>query len=134
MMASGHGLYGAETGLLPTLFAGKTLLFTEKPQPLFPAAAILLSVQARSSPMPGNQRDPIWNEDLVSAIGLAFAGMAVLEGKLFAAAGKLNLQCLNALLDWKGLEWWPLLLIASGVVLWVRRSRDHSAIRGGNGS
>lgn len=77
--------------------------------------------------MASNHQGPLWNEDLVLAIGLTLAGMAVLQGKLFAAAAKLNLQHLEALLGWRGLEWWPVLLIVGGVILWLRRTRANSS-------
>ena len=79
--------------------------------------------------MASNHQGPLWNENLVLAMGLAFAGMAVLQGKLFAAAGRLNLEFLNALWAWKGLEWWPVLLIVGGLVLWVRKARANSSAK-----
>ena len=79
--------------------------------------------------MASNHQGPLWNENLVLAMGLAFAGMFALQGKLFAAAGRANLEFLNTLWAWKGLEWWPVLLIASGVVLWVRKARANSSTK-----
>lgn len=73
--------------------------------------------------MASNHQSPLWNQDLVLAVGLAFAGMVVLQSKLFPAFAVLDLNFLNNFLAWKVLEWWPLLLIAVGVVLWVQRLR-----------
>ena len=69
--------------------------------------------------MASNHPSPFWNRDVVVAEGLAFAGMMTFEGKLFAAIGP-RLRFVGRLLDSKILEWWPVLLIAAGVVVWVR--------------
>jgi hypothetical protein len=73
--------------------------------------------------MKGSKNGPFLNEDAVVAVGLAFAGMAALQSKLFPAFSRLNEPFLTTLLDWKVLELWPLLLIAGGVWLWLREKR-----------
>lgn len=78
--------------------------------------------------MARNHQGPLWNQDLVLAAGLAIAGLAVLQSKLFPAAS-LDLPFLSRLLTWKVLEWWPMLLIASGVVVWVRQVRSNRSKR-----
>lgn len=75
--------------------------------------------------MARNRETPLWNQDLVLAVGLAIAGIGMLQGKLFPAAD-LNFPVLDRVLHWRMLAWWPLLLIVSGVVLWVRKVRAHS--------
>jgi len=76
--------------------------------------------------MERNPHSPLWNQDAIMAAGLAFAGLAVLESKLFPAlAGPRTLQVTSLhFLSWKVLEWWPVLLIVSGVALWVEKARD----------
>ena len=73
--------------------------------------------------MKSGRQSPFWNQDVVLACGLTLAGMMVLQSKLFAALAFVKAPFLSRVLDWKLLEWWPLLLIASGVVLWIRKSR-----------
>jgi hypothetical protein len=73
--------------------------------------------------MAGNHQSPLWNQDLVLAVGLAFAGVAVLQGKLFPSLAVLDLPFLHSLLGWKVFEWWPVLLIAAGVILWIQKAR-----------
>ena len=76
--------------------------------------------------MNGNRQSPFWNQDAILAGGLAFAGLAVLQSKLlpeFFGARALHLASLtfiSRLLEWGGFAWWPLLLIVSGVVIWLR--------------
>jgi len=76
--------------------------------------------------MSGNRQSPFWNQDAILAGGLAFAGLAVLQSKLlpefFAARGLhlASLTFISRLLEWGGFVWWPLLLIAGGVVIWLR--------------
>ncbi|HEY7353578.1 MAG TPA: hypothetical protein VH596_12490 [Terriglobales bacterium] len=77
--------------------------------------------------MANNHQSPLWNQDLVLAVGLAFAGLVVLQSKLFPACAVLDLSFLSNLLAWKFLEWWPLLLIAGGVILWIQRMRIHGS-------
>ena len=69
--------------------------------------------------MAGKNFGPLWNQDTVTAAGLAFAGMSVLQSKLYPALAAAGENSLAKLLDWKVLEWWPLLLIVGGVVLWL---------------
>ncbi len=59
-------------------------------------------------------RSPFWNQEAVMAAGLAFAGMAMLQSKLFTIVSKLNQPFLAKLAIW-----WPLLLIVGGLVLWL---------------
>ena len=79
--------------------------------------------------MARNQQSPLWNQDLVMAVALAFAGLAALQSKLFPAIFALNLPIVNWLLDWKLLEWWPVLLIAGGLILWRMRVRSNRTRR-----
>ena len=52
------------------------------------------------------------------AAGLAFAGMALLQSKLFTIVSRVNQPFLGKLAIW-----WPLLLIAGGLVLWLAKVR-----------
>jgi hypothetical protein len=76
--------------------------------------------------MSGNQQSPFWNQDAILAGGLAFAGLAVLQSKLlpeFFRARALHLASLpfvSRMLEWSGFGWWPLLLIVTGVIIWLR--------------
>jgi hypothetical protein len=79
--------------------------------------------------MASNRENPFWNQDLVLAVGLAIAGIGMLQGKLFPAAADLNFAFVERALQWKGLEWWPVLLIISGLVLWVRKTRATKPAR-----
>lgn len=76
--------------------------------------------------MTGKQ-SPFWNQDAIMAAGLAFAGMAVLQGKLFAAASWTEWPWLRQISDWHLIQWWPLLLIALGITLWVAKARERRA-------
>ena len=73
--------------------------------------------------MARTHQSPFWNEDLVMAIALTFAGLTALEGKLFPAVSVLNSTIVDRLLDWKLLEWWPVLLIVAGAALWILKVR-----------
>ena len=91
--------------------------------------------------MSGNRQSPFWNQDAILAGGLAFAGLAVLQSKLlpeFFKARALHLTSLpfvSRMLEWSGFAWWPLLLIATGVVVWLRsaykarRNRTKANVR-----
>ena len=84
--------------------------------------------------MTGSKNGPFTNEDAVVAVGLAFAGMAILQSKLFPAFSGFNGDFLSRLLDWEVLAWWPVLLIAGGVWLWFkdwRRKRAASTSQSG---
>jgi hypothetical protein len=86
--------------------------------------------------MASDKNGPFSSQDAVVAVGLACAGMAVLQGKLFPALPALHESALAGLFDWKLLEWWPLLLIVGGVWVWMkdkRRKRMQSASRTGEG-
>ena len=72
--------------------------------------------------MTGSKNGPFANEDAVVAVGLAFAGMAILQGKLFPSFTVVN-QSFAGLWNWKVFEWWPLLLIAAGIWIWLRERR-----------
>jgi hypothetical protein len=74
----------------------------------------------------GNQ-GPFWNQDTIMAAGLAFAGMAILQSKLFPVAAGLNEPLLSKLI-----VWWPVLLIIGGLALWLwqaieKRSRKFES-------
>lgn len=80
--------------------------------------------------MTRGRQSPFWNQDLVLAIGLAIAGIMMLESKLFATLTLANTPVLNRLLDWKLIAWWPVLLIIGGVVLWIAKARSNRARHG----
>jgi len=85
--------------------------------------------------MTGSKNGPFTNEDAVVAVGLAFAGMAILQSKLFPAFSGFD-GSLSALLNWKVFEWWPVLLIVGGVWLWIkdrRRKRMQANSQSGGG-
>jgi hypothetical protein len=69
--------------------------------------------------MAGSNQGPFWNQDAVMAAGLAFAGMALLQSKLFPVVAKLDKPILSKLI-----VWWPLLLMVAGVVLWRKKSLE----------
>jgi hypothetical protein len=75
--------------------------------------------------MARNHLGPFWNQDTVTAAGLAFAGMIVLQSKLFPALSTDIKHSLARLLEWKLVEWWPLLLIAAGVILWLKHTHEN---------
>jgi hypothetical protein len=86
--------------------------------------------------MTGSKHGPFTNEDAVVAVGLAFAGMAVLQSKLFPAFSGFDGLLLSTSLEWRVLEWWPVLLIAGGVWLWIkdRRSKRMASTSQSGGS
>ena len=68
---------------------------------------------------------PFWNQDAVMAAGLTFAGLAVMQSKLFPALSGLNEPLLSKLT-----VWWPVLLIVAGVAVWLKKNwkrRSQSA-------
>ena len=67
--------------------------------------------------MAGSNHGPFWNQDAVMAAGLAFAGLAVMQSKLFPVIAKLNAPLLS-----KVIVWWPLLLIGCGLAIWLKKS------------
>ena len=82
--------------------------------------------------MANRNQGPFWNQDAVMAAGLAFAGMAVLQSKLFPTASWTEWAWLRDVANFRLVEWWPLLLIVAGIGLWVgklmeRRSQKHLA-------
>ena len=70
--------------------------------------------------MASSNQGPFWNQDAVMAAGLAFAGMALLQSKLFPVVAKLDEPILSKLV-----VWWPLLLIAVGLAMWLKRSFEN---------
>jgi hypothetical protein len=76
--------------------------------------------------MTGKQ-SPFWNQDAIMAAGLAFAGMSVLQSKLFASMSWAEWPWLRSLTESHLFQWWPLLLIALGVVLWIARAWERRA-------
>jgi hypothetical protein len=74
-----------------------------------------------------NKQSPFWNQDAIMAAGLAFAGMAVLQGKLFAAVRWTERPWLGYVRESHLLQWWPLLLIALGIALWAAKARERGA-------
>jgi len=76
--------------------------------------------------MTGKQ-SPLWNQDAITAAGLAFAGMSVLQSKLFASMSWAEWPWLRSLTESHLFQWWPLLLIALGVVLWIARAWERRA-------
>lgn len=88
--------------------------------------------------MAATNQGPFWDQDAVTATALGFAGMAMLQSKLFPALSRISLPWMHKLLEWRLLEWWPLLLIAGGIAFWLaqaasRRSRRGSAWEAGLG-
>jgi hypothetical protein len=76
-----------------------------------------------------SKNGPFSNQDAVVAVGLAFAGMAVLQSKLFPAIASISDSSLLArFFDGKVFEWWPVLLIAGGLWLW-RKERSEKRRR-----
>ena len=86
--------------------------------------------------MSGNRQSPFWNQDAILAGGLAFAGLAVLQSKLlpeFSGVRAFHLAALpflSKVLELRVLEWWPALLIVSGIVVWLSTARRNRAKQG----
>ncbi len=77
------------------------------------------------------QQSPLWNQDAITAGGLAFAGMALLQSKLLPAVTVLDrwrpayLDFIQRLTASPWFQWWPLLLIIAGVCVWIRAARQN---------
>ena len=86
--------------------------------------------------MSGNRQSPFWNQDAILAGGLAFAGLAVLQSKLLPEFSRVRalhlatLPFLSKVVEWRVLEWWPVLLIVSGIVVWLSTAHRSRAKRG----
>jgi len=88
-----------------------------------------------------SKQSPFWNQDAILAGGLAFAGLAVLQSKLLPEFSGLrafhlaSFQFASKMLEWRALEWWPVLLIVGGIAVWVRtahvahRNRAKQGVR-----
>jgi len=88
--------------------------------------------------MAATNQGPFWDQDAVTATALGFAGMAMLQSKLFPAVSRINLHWMHKLLEWPLLQWWPALLIVGGVAFWLahivsRRARKDSSWEAGLG-
>lgn len=79
--------------------------------------------------MAGRNRGPFWNQDAMMAAGLAFAGMAVLQSKLFPAASWTEWPLLRRMLDLPLAEWWPVVLIAAGLAWWLGKIHGQHSKR-----
>jgi len=82
--------------------------------------------------MAASNQGPFWDQDAITATALGFAGMAMLQSKLFPALSRINLPWMHKLLEWPLLQWWPLLLIVGGIAFWLveassRRLRQGSS-------
>jgi len=76
-----------------------------------------------------SKQSPFWNQDAIMAAGLAFAGLAVLQSKLFAAVSWTEWPWLRHLTEPPLIQWWPLLLIALGIALWITKAYERRAHR-----
>jgi hypothetical protein len=85
--------------------------------------------------MAGSNQRSFWNQDAVTATALGFAGMAMLQSKLFPAIASINLPWVQKLSASGLFQWWPLLLIVAGGAWWLshaylgrsRRSAESEA-------
>ena len=76
-----------------------------------------------------SKNGPFSNQDAVVAVGLAFAGMAVLQSKLLPAIASISdSSALARFLDGKVFEWWPVMMIAGRLWLW-RKDRSEKRRR-----
>lgn len=75
--------------------------------------------------MANRNQGPFWNQDAIMAAGLAFAGMAILQSKLFPAASWMDWSWFRDIVNSRLVEWWPLLLIVAGIALWVGKSIER---------
>jgi hypothetical protein len=80
--------------------------------------------------MAGRNRGPFWNQDAITAAGLAFAGMAVLQSKLLPAASWSEWPLLGRVLVLPVGQLWPVLLFAAGLGLWIGRVYEQHSGRG----
>ena len=88
--------------------------------------------------MAATNQGPFGDQDAITATALGFAGMAMLQSKLFPALSRINLPWMHKWLEWPLLQWWPLLLIIGGIVFWLvqaasRRSRPAASWEAGLG-
>ncbi len=72
-------------------------------------------------------RSPFWNQEAVMAAGLAFAGMAMLQSKLFTIVSRLNEPFMAKLAIW-----WPLLLIVGGLAIWFKKISERRSQKTSN--
>ena len=72
-----------------------------------------------------SKQSPFWNQDAIMAAGLAFAGMSVLQSKLFAAVSWTERPWFRYVTESHLMLWWPLLLIALGVALWIAKAYER---------
>jgi hypothetical protein len=70
--------------------------------------------------MARNQNGPAWNQEAIMAAGFAFAGMVLLQSKLFPPVAGLHQPFVGKLA-----VWWPVLLIAGGLALWLSRAFER---------
>ena len=82
--------------------------------------------------MASESRGPFWNQDAITTAGLAFAGMAVLQSKLLPAVSWTKWPLLRRVLGLPFGQWWPVLLIAAGLGLWIGRVYEQRSNRGLN--
>jgi hypothetical protein len=81
--------------------------------------------------MASNRQSPLWNQDAIMAAGLAFAGMAVLQGTLLpetrlGAWRAAAIELLSHFVNWHVVEWWwPAMLIVVGIFVWWRSARQN---------
>ena len=66
-----------------------------------------------------------WTQDRIAVIVLVGAAIGGLQGKVAKFAMELNLPVLNAFV-----QWWPLLLIISGLILWLVEGNQDSKYTG----
>jgi len=86
----------------------------------------------RRKAMASNRQSPLWNQDAIMAAGLAFAGMAILQGTLLpntrlGAWRAVCVELLGRFVNCHVVAWWPVLLIAAGVVVWWRSAKSDSS-------
>jgi hypothetical protein len=90
----------------------------------FPSGYLAISSTTGEVAMTGKQ-SPFWNQDAIMAAGLAFAGMSVLQSKLFAAVSWTQWPWLRYVTESHLIQWWPLLLIVLGIALWIAKARER---------